>query len=171
MNFANSVPVELPDLVSFRDPLVERHNVTDGRSGGVATSIADKNQIWRASPSDIGTAATHADLKNINDKLAFRKYLNELDLETIQMFERDHRARENMENIVTRLRKTRIDEQKMEERETVDDIPTRIETIQSEPISDTLTQIETIHEPKVTSDPDPPPSNLSDSSSSDSETN
>ena len=30
---------------------------------------------------------THADLKNINDKLAFRKYLNELDLETIQMLE------------------------------------------------------------------------------------
>ena len=45
---------------------------------------------------------THDDLKNINEKLAFRKYLNKLDFETIQMLERHHRARENMETIVTR---------------------------------------------------------------------
>ena len=75
---------------------------------------------------------------------------------------------------------TRIDEQKMEERENIDDIPTRIETIRSEPISDIPTRIETIrsepistsdcekHEPKVKSDPDSPPSDSSDSSSSDS---
>ena len=168
MDFANSVPVESPDLVSFRDPPVDTHNVTDGRSGGVATSIADKDRIWRVGPSDIGTAATHADLNNINVKFVFRKYLNELVLETIQMLERDHRARENMENIVTRLRKTQIDEQKMEERENIDDIPTRIETIRSEPIFDIPTRIETIHEAKVTSDPDPLPSDSSDSSLSDS---
>ena len=108
---------------------------------------------------------THDDLKNINEKLAFRKYLNELDLETIQMLERDHRARENRDNIVTRLRKTRIDEQKMEERKTIDDIPTQIETIRLEPISDIPTRIETIHKPKMTSDLDPPPSDSSDSSS------
>ena len=119
MNFANSVPVESPDLVSFRDPPVETHNVTDERSGGVATSIADKDRIWRPSLSDVGTAATHADVKNINEKLVFRKYLNELDFETILMLEQDHRAREIMENIVTGLRKTRIDKQKMEERETI----------------------------------------------------
>ena len=124
VNFANSVPVESPDLVSFRDPPVETHNVTDGRSGGVATSISDKDRIWRASPSDIGTAATHADLKNINEKLAFREYLNDLDLETIQMLERDHRARENMENTVTRLRKTIIDRQNTEECKTISDVPT-----------------------------------------------
>ena len=78
---------------------------------------------------------------------------------------------------------TRIDEQKMkmEEREDIDDIPTRIEMIQSDPISDIPTRIEMIrsepistsdckkHEPKVNSDPDPPPSDSSDSSSSDSE--
>ena len=44
MNLANSVPVESPDLVSFRDPPVETQNVTDGRSGGVDTSIADKDR-------------------------------------------------------------------------------------------------------------------------------
>ena len=89
MNLANSVLVESPDLVSFRDPPVETHNVTDGGNGSVATSIADKDRIWRVGPSDIGTAATHANLKDFNEKLAFRKYLNDLDLETIQMLERD----------------------------------------------------------------------------------
>ena len=64
---------------------------------------------------------------------------------------------------MTRLRKTRIDEQKMEERKTIDDIPTRIEMIRSEPISTSK------HELKVKSDPDPPPSDSSDSSSLDSE--
>ena len=42
------------------------------------------------------------------------------------MLEQDHRARENMENIVIQLRKTRIDKQKMEERKTIDTIPTQI---------------------------------------------
>ena len=84
------------------------------------------------------------------------------------MLEQYHIAQENMDNIVTRLRKTRIDEQKMkmEERETIDDIPTRIEMIRSEPIS---TSKYKKHESKVKSDPDPPPSDSSDSSSSDSE--
>ena len=55
VNFANSIPVESPDLVSFRDPPDEAHNVTDRRSGVVATIIADKHRIWRFSPSNIGT--------------------------------------------------------------------------------------------------------------------
>ena len=93
VNFANSVPVEPPDLVSFRYPPVETHNVTYGRTGGIATSIADKDRIWRVGPSDIGTAATHADLKDFNEKLAFREYLNDLYLETIQILEQDKRAR------------------------------------------------------------------------------
>ena len=46
MNLANSVPVKTPDLVYFRDPTVNTYNVTDGRSSGVATNIADKDQIW-----------------------------------------------------------------------------------------------------------------------------
>ena len=64
---------------------------------------------------------------------------------------------------------TRIDKQKMkniEEGKNIEDIPTQIETIRSEPIS-TLKCGK--HESKVKSDPDPPPSDLSDSSSSDSE--
>ena len=107
-------------------------NVTDRRSGGVATRIADKDGIWRPKTSNIGTAATHDDIKNISEKLAFNKYLKELDFETIKMLQRDYKARENMKEIETRLSMTQIDEQKMgniEEGKNIDDIPTLIEMI------------------------------------------
>ena len=58
VNFANSVPVESPDLISFRNPPVETHNITDGGTVGVTTSIANKDGIWRAVPSDIRMAVT-----------------------------------------------------------------------------------------------------------------
>ena len=58
--------------------------------------ISDKDGIWEPKPSDIGTAATHDKIKNMNDKLAFNKYLKELDSETIKMLEREQKARENM---------------------------------------------------------------------------
>ena len=135
MNLANSVPVKTPDLVSFRDPNINTENVTDRRSGGVATSIAYKDGIWGPKPSDIGTVATHDEIKNISEKLVFSKYLKELDFETIKMLQRDHKARENMKKIETRLSMTQIDEHKMkniEERKNIDDIPTRIEMIRSE---------------------------------------
>ena len=72
MKLADSVPVKTPDLVSFRDPPVNKDNVTDGSSGDVATSIADKDRIWSPKPSDIGTAATNDEIKNINENLLFR---------------------------------------------------------------------------------------------------
>ena len=96
MNLANSVPVKTPDLLSFRDPTVNTDNVIDRRSGGVATRIEDKDGIWRPKPSDIGTEATHDEIKNINEKLAFSKYLKELDFETIKMSEREHKEQENI---------------------------------------------------------------------------
>ena len=71
-----------------------------------------------------------------------------------------------MKEIETRLSMTQIDEQKMksiEERENIDDIPTRIEMIRSEQRSTSKCEK---HGPKVNSDPDPPPSDSSYSSSS-----
>ena len=65
MNLANSVPVKTTDLVSFREPPINTDNVTDQRSGGAATSIADKDRIWSPKPSNIVTAATHGKIKNI----------------------------------------------------------------------------------------------------------
>ena len=110
MNLANSVPVETPDLISFRDPTMNTDNVLERRSGGVAARIADKDRIWRPKPSDIGTAATHDEIKNISEKLSFSKYLKELDFETIKMLEQEHKERENIKEIETRLSMTRIDE-------------------------------------------------------------
>ena len=101
MNLANSVPVKTPDHLSFRDPTVNTDNVTDRRSGGVATSIADIDGIWRPKSSNIGMAAIHDEIKNISEKLEFNKYHKELDFVTIKMLQRDHKARENMKKIET----------------------------------------------------------------------
>ena len=62
MNPAKSVPIKTLDLVYFRDPPVNTDNLTDQRSDGVATSIGDKDGIWKPKPSDMGTAATHDDV-------------------------------------------------------------------------------------------------------------
>ena len=99
MNLTKSVPVKTPDLVSFRDPTVNIDNVTDRRSGCVATRISDKDRIWGPKPSDIGMAATHEEIKNISEKLVYRKYLKELDFETIKMLERQHKEHENIKKL------------------------------------------------------------------------
>ena len=69
------------------------------------------------------------------------------------MLEREHKERENIKEIETRLSMTRIDEHKMkniEERKNIDDIPTRIEMIRSEHSSTSKCKK---HGPKVNSDP------------------
>ena len=96
MNLAKSLRVQTPDIVSFRDPTIHTDNVLDQRSGGVATRIANKDGIWEPKPSHIGTAATHDEIKNISEKLAFRKYIKDLDFETIKMLEQEHIERENI---------------------------------------------------------------------------
>ena len=116
-------------LVYFRDPTINTDNVRDRRSGGVATRIADKDGIWEPKPSDIGTAATHDEIKNISEKLSLSKYLKDLDFETIKILEQEHKEQENIKEIDTRLSMTRIDEQKIiniEERKNIHDVPTRI---------------------------------------------
>ena len=132
MNLANSVHVKTPDLVSFRDPTIQTDNVLERRSGGVATRIVEKDRIWRSKPSNIGMAETHDEIKKISKKLAFRKYIKDLDFETIKMLEQENIERENIKEIETRLSMNQLDEQKMEnieERENIDNIPTRIEMI------------------------------------------
>ena len=99
MNLVNSLHVKTPDLVSFRDLTIQTDNVLDQRSGGVHTRIVDKDGIWEPKPSDIGTAATHDEIKNICEKLAFCKYIKDLDFETIKMLEREHKERENIKRM------------------------------------------------------------------------
>ena len=122
------MPVKTPNLVSFRDPTINTDNVTDLRSGGVATRIADKDEISTPNPSDIGTAAIHDEIKNISEKLGCSKYFKELDFETIKCYSEIIKRGKYMKEIDTRLSMTRIDEQKMkniEERKNIDDTPTQ----------------------------------------------
>ena len=109
----NSLSVQTPDLVSFRDRTIQTYNVLDWRSGGIATRIANKDGIWEPKLSDIGTAATHGEIKNISEKLAYSKYIKDSDFETSKVFERENIERGNIKDIETRLRMTQIDKQKM----------------------------------------------------------
>ena len=117
MNLANSEPIKTPDLVSFRDLTIQTDNVLDRRSVGVATRISNNDWIWEPKPSDIGTAATHDEIKNISEKLVYRKYIKDLDFETSKVLEQKKIERENSKEIKTRLSMTQTDEQKMENTE------------------------------------------------------
>ena len=76
--------------------------------------IAKKNGIWEPTLSNIGTAATHGDIKTISEKLAYCKYIKDSEFETTKLFERENiEERENIKDIETRLRMTQIDEQNM----------------------------------------------------------
>ena len=95
--------------------------------------------------------ATHDEIKNICEKLAYRKYIKDLDFETSKVLERENIERENIKDIETWLRMTQIDKQKTEnikERENIDDIPTRIEMTRSEHSSTSNCEK---HRPKVNS--------------------
>ena len=94
MNLTNSLSVQTPDLVYFRDPTIQTDNVLDRRSGGVATRLANKDGIWEPKLSYIGTAATHDEIKNISEKLAYRKYIKDLYFETGKVLEQGNIERE-----------------------------------------------------------------------------
>ena len=74
--------------------------------------------------------------KKTIETLKFKQLVNNIDFETFKALEQENIERENIERenielkeILTRLTTTRIDEQKMkiEERKTIDDIPTQTE--------------------------------------------
>ena len=90
MNLTDSLSVHTPDLVSFRHPTIQTDNVDDQKRGGVATRIANKDGIWEPILSDIGTAATHGEIKTISEKLAYRKYIKDSEFETSKVFEREN---------------------------------------------------------------------------------
>ena len=92
MNLANSLHVQTPDLVSFRDLTIQTDNLLDRRSGGVATRIANKDGIWEPKLSNIGMVATHDDIKKNCEKLAYRKYIKDLDFEASKVLEGEYRA-------------------------------------------------------------------------------
>ena len=57
-------------------------NARERRGGGVASRIADQDGIWGPTLSDIKTAPTHGDVEMISEKLAYRKFIKDSEVET-----------------------------------------------------------------------------------------
>ena len=107
MNLANSAIIKPPKLVSFGHPPNEIDNVGNLIDGIVATRIENSNGIWRRTDRDDRIAHTH-DIETISKKIAYCKHIRYLEFETRKIFERET-SKENIENIVTRLDKNRLD--------------------------------------------------------------
>ena len=107
MNLANSASIESPTLVHFRHPPIETENVRNLINGIVTTRIENSNGIWRHTNRDKRMANTH-DLETISENIAYRKHIRDLEFETREVFERET-SNKNIQNIVTRLDKTQLD--------------------------------------------------------------
>ena len=96
MKLANSLGVHTPKLVSFRHPPMQTYNVGHRSDGSVTTRVVDQDGIWRPRDRDVRTTPTHGDIEMISEKLAYRKFIKDSEIETREVFER-----ENIENIGT----------------------------------------------------------------------
>ena len=143
MNLANSLGFQTSKLLSFRHPPMQTDNVGHQSDGSISTRVVDQDGIWRPKDRDVSTTPTHGEVETMSEKLAYRKFIQDSEFETTQVFER-----ENIKNIGTRLETTRLDDQMT----WLIDIPKRSKK----------------HEAEVNLDPDPSSSDSSDSSSSDS---
>ena len=93
---------------------MQKNNVGEQRGGGVATRIADQDGIWRPTLSDIKSAAIHGESETKSEKLEYRKFIKDFEFETRKVFQRENiEERENIKNIETRLKMTRLDDNKM----------------------------------------------------------
>ena len=104
MNLANSLGVHTPKLVSFRHLPMQTDNVGHWSDGSVATKVVDQDSIWRPTDRDVRTAPMHGDVETMSEKLVYRKFINDSEFETREVFER-----ESIENIGTQLETTRLD--------------------------------------------------------------
>ena len=109
MNLANSLLVQTPMLVFLGHPSMQIDNVGHPINSIAATTLVDHDGIWRPTDKDVNMAPTHGDIETISEKLAFHKYIRDLEFEAREVFERE---RPN-QNIGTRLETTRLDENKM----------------------------------------------------------
>ena len=147
MILANCLSIESPQLVNFRHPPIEKNNVGNLLDGIVATRIENSNGIWRRTDKDNRMVHTH-NVETMSKTKAYRNHINNSVIETSKVFEREM-PNERIENIVIRLDKTRLDNNKM----------TRS--------TDSLKHSET-YELESNSDPEPSSSNSSESWSLDS---
>ena len=87
---------------------METENVGNRLDGIVATRVVDLNRIWRSTVRDVSMAHTHDDIETISEKIAYRKYIRDSEFETREFLERET-SNKNIENIGTRLDKTKLD--------------------------------------------------------------
>ena len=105
MNLANSLGVQTPKLVLLRHTPMQTDNVDEQIGGGVATRIADQDEIWGPTLSNIKTAPTHGDVETISEKLVYLKFIKYSEFETRKVFEwRNIKERENIRNIETQFK-------------------------------------------------------------------
>ena len=85
---------------------MQTDNVGHRSDGSVSTRVVDQDRIWRPTDRDVRTTLTHGKIETIDEKLAYRKFIKDSEIETREVFEQ-----ENIENIGTRLETTRLDDQ------------------------------------------------------------
>ena len=90
MNLVNSLSVHTPELVLLRHTPMQTDNVGERRGGGAATRIADQDGIWRPTLSNIKTSEIHGESETIREKLAYRKFIKDLEFQTRKVFEREN---------------------------------------------------------------------------------
>ena len=111
MNLANSLGIEIPKLVHFGHPPIETNNVGNLLDGIASTRIENSNGVWRL--TDRGDSMAHMhDIETIRKRIAYRNHIRNSEIETGNIFERET-SNENIENIVTLIDKTRLDNNHM----------------------------------------------------------
>ena len=90
MNLANSLSVQTPELVLLRPTPMQTDNVGERKSGGAATRIANQDGVWRPTLSNIKAAAIHSKSETISEKLAYRKFIKDLEFENREVFEQEN---------------------------------------------------------------------------------
>ena len=112
MNLANSASTETPKLVSFGHSPMETENLGNRLDDIVATRIEDLNRIWRPTDRDDRMLHMYDNIEAISEKKAYRKHIRDSEFETREVLEWE-KSNRNIENIGTRLDKTRLDENQM----------------------------------------------------------
>ena len=85
MNLAKSLSIETPKLVHFGHPPIETENVGNLIDGIVAIRIENSDRIWSSKARDDRMAHTH-DHETISEKIAYRKHIRDLEIETREVF-------------------------------------------------------------------------------------
>ena len=122
---------------------MQTDNVGHWSDGSVATRVVGQDGIWGPTDRDIRTTPTHGKIETISEKLVYREYIMDSEIETREVFDPG-----NIKDIGTRLETTQIDDQ-------------MTRSVDSSKRSEK-------DEPEVNLDPDPSSSDSSDSLSSDS---